>query len=129
MWLRAGLRAARVLQTRLSNGVSLAPTTTGATGWTKAPTIRAHESQFGVRVMGGRSENLFKRNDVMRAIKSARDAGVPVAGVEISCKDGTTIRVFGEKLAQMADNSTGWDDAIAELEKQKVKPKAKGKIR
>ena len=81
--------------------------------------------------MGRRSENLFKRNDVMRAIKSARDAGVPVAGVEVVCKDGTTIRVFGENAAQLqaaADNPTGWDDAIAGLEKQKrTKPKAKPK--
>jgi hypothetical protein len=38
---------------------------------------------------------LFKRNDVVRAIKSARDAGVPVTGVEITCKDGTRIRVLG----------------------------------
>jgi len=36
--------------------------------------------------MGRRSENLFRRNDVMRAVKAARDAGVRVAGVEITCK-------------------------------------------
>src|SRR5262249_59144594 len=49
----------------------------------------------GVRAMGRRSENLFKRNDVMRAIASVRDAGVPVATVEIMCKDGTVIKVHG----------------------------------
>jgi len=81
--------------------------------------------------MGRRSENLFKRNDVMRAIKSARDAGVPVASVRVECKDGTVITVSGENAAQLqaaADNPTGWDDAIAELEKQKrTKPKTKAK--
>jgi hypothetical protein len=49
--------------------------------------------------MEKRGINLF--NDVIRAIKSARDAGVPVAGVEITCTDGTVIKVFGEKTAQM----------------------------
>jgi hypothetical protein len=41
--------------------------------------------------MGRRSVNLFKRNDVMRAVNAARDAGVPVATVEI----GTIFRVHG----------------------------------
>jgi hypothetical protein len=45
--------------------------------------------------VGRRSENLFKRNDVMRAVNAARDAGVPVATVEIMCKDGTIIKVHG----------------------------------
>src|SRR5712675_2372153 len=43
--------------------------------------------------MGRRSENLFRRNDVMRAIKCAQDSGLPVAGVEIVTKDGTVIKV------------------------------------
>jgi hypothetical protein len=74
-------------------------------------------------LVGRRSENLFKRNDVMRAIKSARDAGVPVAGVEVVCKDGTTIRVFGENVTQLqAAHDTAaavkpWDDATAAIEK------------
>jgi hypothetical protein len=73
--------------------------------------------------VGKRSENLFKRNDVMRAIKSARDAGVPVASVEVVCKDGTTIRVFGEKAAQLAaqDNAAAatreWEAATVAIEK------------
>jgi hypothetical protein len=76
--------------------------------------------------VGRRSENLFKRNDVMRAIKSARDAGVPVAGVEVVCKDGTTIRVLGENAAQLQaaqDNAAGaqpWQDAITKLEAKKT---------
>jgi hypothetical protein len=81
--------------------------------------------------MGRRSENLFKRNDVMRAIKSARDAGVPVAGVEVVCKDGTTIRVLGENAAQMqaahdsAASAKTWDDAIAKLKQPEKPAKAK----
>ena len=45
--------------------------------------------------MGRRSVNLFKRNDVMRAVNAARDAGVPVASVEIVTNDGTIIKVHG----------------------------------
>jgi hypothetical protein len=65
--------------------------------------------------MGRRSENLFKRNDVMRAIKSARDAGLPVAGVEIKCKDGTVIKVLGNAengvLIEDAAAAKQWEDA------------------
>jgi hypothetical protein len=73
--------------------------------------------------MGRRSENLFKRNDLMRAVRAARDAGVPVAGVEVVCKDGTTIRVFGGNVAQLQaaqDNAAAakpWDEATAAIEK------------
>lgn len=81
--------------------------------------------------MGRRSENLFKRNDVMRAIKSARDAGVPVAGVRVECKDGTVITVLGENAAQASqDNTTdaAWMARFTELEaNKKTKPKAKAK--
>jgi hypothetical protein len=45
--------------------------------------------------VGGRSENLFKRNDVMRAVHAARDAGLPVEIVEIVAKDGTIFRMHG----------------------------------
>jgi hypothetical protein len=81
--------------------------------------------------MGRRSENLFKRNDVMRAINSARDAGVPVAGVEITCKDGTVIRVLGENTAQMqtaqadAASAKTWDAEIAKLKQPEKPTKAK----
>jgi hypothetical protein len=77
--------------------------------------------------MGRRSENLFRRNDVMRAIRSATDAGVPVAGVEITCKDGTVIKVLGENAAQAQDNTdAAWMARFAELEaNKKAKPKAK----
>jgi hypothetical protein len=81
--------------------------------------------------VGRRSENLFKRNDVMRAIRSARDAGVPVAGVEVVCKDGTTIRVFGENVAQLqaahetAAAAKPWDDATEKLKQAEKPTKAK----
>jgi hypothetical protein len=71
--------------------------------------------------MGRRSENLFRRNDVMRAIKSARDAGLPVAGIEITCKDGTVIKVLGDAAAVKQ-----WGDAPMKLKEARTtaKPKA-----
>lgn len=81
--------------------------------------------------MGKRSENLFKRNDVMRAIKSVTDAtGLPVAGVEITCKDGTVIKVFGASAAQMqatqesAAAAKQWDEAIEAIAKSKKASKS-----
>jgi hypothetical protein len=81
--------------------------------------------------MGRRSENLFKRNDVMRAVKAARDSGLPVAGVRVECKDGTVITVLGENTAQMQatqDNAAAakpWDDATAAIEKSNRAPTKK----
>ena len=54
--------------------------------------------------MGRRSENLFRRNDVMRAIKCAQDSGLPVAGVEIVTKDGTVIRVTGPDASSTSND-------------------------
>jgi len=87
------------------------------------------EEQHG---MARRGNNLFKRNDVMRAIKRAEDAGLPVAGVEITCKDGTVIRVLGDSAGQMQTEHESdaavnqWDDAIAKLKVEKP-TKAKGR--
>jgi hypothetical protein len=47
--------------------------------------------------MARRGSNTFKRNDAIRAIQSARDAGVEPAMVEIVAKDGTTFRIYGDK--------------------------------
>jgi hypothetical protein len=58
--------------------------------------------------MGRRSQNLFRRNDVMRAIKCAKDAGVPVAGIEITCKDGTVIRVLGPDAVSTSNEVENW---------------------
>jgi hypothetical protein len=48
--------------------------------------------------MGKRGPNAFKRNDAIRAIESARTAGVEPAMVEVVVtKDGSVIyRVYGE---------------------------------
>jgi hypothetical protein len=79
--------------------------------------------------MAGRGENLFKRNDVMRAIKSVTDAGLPVAGVEIVCKDGTVIKLFGASAAQMqatqesAAAAKAWVDATEAIAKSKKAPR------
>ena len=81
--------------------------------------------------MGRRSENLFKRNDVMRAVKAARDSGLPVAGVRVECKDGTVITVLGENVAQLqatqdtAAGAKAWDDATARLKQPEKPMKAK----
>jgi hypothetical protein len=72
--------------------------------------------------MGRRSENLFKRNDVMRAIKSARDAGVPPAAVEITCKDGTVIKVFGPDATTTSTNP--WDEGLKDAADKKRPTKA-----
>jgi hypothetical protein len=79
--------------------------------------------------MSRRGENLFKRNDVMRAIKSVQDAGLPVAGVEITCKDGTVIKVLGDSAAQMqatqenAAAAKAWVDATAAIAKSTKAPR------
>lgn len=50
---------------------------------------------------------LFKR-DVMCVIHSARDAGLPVAAVEITCQDGTRIRVLGPDAASTGNELDEW---------------------
>jgi hypothetical protein len=45
--------------------------------------------------MGKRGENAFRKNDAIRAVKAARDAGVEPAVFEIVMSDGTTFRIFG----------------------------------
>ncbi len=64
-----------------------------------------------------RGNNLFKRNDVMRAIKSARDSGISVECVEVVCKDGTTIRVVGRKSSD--ENINPWDTVLTNAANQK----------
>ena len=53
--------------------------------------------------MGRRGSNAFKRNDAIRAIQSARDAGIEPSGLEvIVAPDGTTtFRVLGNNAAHM----------------------------
>jgi hypothetical protein len=50
-----------------------------------------YRGRAGVR--GPRGRGAFRRNDVLRAIKSARDAGLPVGSIEVITADGVRIRV------------------------------------
>jgi hypothetical protein len=74
--------------------------------------------------MGKRGLNAFRRNDAIRAIQSARDAGIEPSGLEvIVAPDGTTtFRVLGHKAATQTSaevmTAKEWD---AEIEKLKAK--------
>jgi hypothetical protein len=74
--------------------------------------------------VGKRGPSSFKKLDALRAIKSAREAGLEPAMVEIETKDGVTIRVYGDKAAQTEMNrevmtSAEWDREIEKLKKAK----------
>jgi hypothetical protein len=75
-----------------------------------------------------RGANHFLRNDVKRAIRSAREAGLEPVGLDVVIgKDGgTTIRVHGANAPQLAqpDGAAAWDAATEDL-KRKAKPEAK----
>ncbi len=75
--------------------------------------------------MGRRGPSSFKKLDALRAIKSAREAGLEPAMIEIETKDGVTIRVYGDNaaLSETTPDAAGakaWDEEIAKL---KAKPK------
>jgi hypothetical protein len=75
--------------------------------------------------MGKRPPSNFRKSDVLRAVASARDAGVPVAGVEITCKDGTVIKVLGDNAPEVqaahasAAAVKAWDEATEKLKSEK----------
>jgi hypothetical protein len=78
--------------------------------------------------MARRGSNSFKRNDAIRAIRSAKDAGMEPSMMEVvvTTDDGTvTFRVYGEKAAGLmpASSEPGvskeWQDEINKLKKQK----------
>jgi hypothetical protein len=72
--------------------------------------------------MPRRGSNLFKRNDAMRAIKSARDAGLTPEMLEIIAKDGTIFRIHGKRDAMEDDDATNpWLKELAKSEAQKGK--------
>ena len=71
--------------------------------------------------MARRGENLFKRNDAMRAVRSARDSGLQPSMFEIVAKDGTTYRVYGQNADPPEQGTKAWDEAITKL---KEKPKS-----
>jgi pentose-5-phosphate-3-epimerase len=70
--------------------------------------------------MAPRGNNLFKRNDGLRALRIARDGGIEPAMAEIVAKDGTTFRVYGENATPEQKGAKQWDDAISQLQ---AKPK------
>jgi hypothetical protein len=77
--------------------------------------------------MGKRGPSSFKKLDVERAIRSAREAGFEPGMIEIVTKDGGVIRVFGTKAAHTETapgvvSAKEWDAEIAKL-------KAKGATR
>ena len=78
--------------------------------------------------MARRGSNLFKRNDALRAIRSARDGGIEPAMIQIVAKDGTIYRVYGENaaLTETTDDTAGtkaWDEEIAKLKAKTRKTK------
>lgn len=74
--------------------------------------------------MGRRGSNSFRRNDVMRAMRAARDAGLDPETLEIAIQpDGAvTFRVRAKGAAQDEAGAGEWRKAIEEL-------KAKGKTK
>jgi hypothetical protein len=79
--------------------------------------------------MGKRGPNAFKRNDAIRAIESARDAGIEPSMVEVVVtNDGSVIyRVYGEAPTPASAEqgaSKEWTAEIAKLTKA-TPPKTK----
>jgi hypothetical protein len=77
--------------------------------------------------MSRRGNNLFKRNDGLRALRIARDGGIEPAMIEIIGKDGTIFRVHGKDLGVPDEAAKQWDDAITKLQKSEKPGKAKGR--
>ena len=75
--------------------------------------------------MGKRGDNAFRRNDAIRAVKAARDAGVEPAVFEIVTSDGTTFRIFGVGAAttDTTQDTAGAKAWNAEIAKLKATPK------
>jgi hypothetical protein len=61
----------------------------------------------------------FKQADVVRAVKSAKAAGMKVETVEIVTEDGTTIRVLG-KRDEAASNP--WDQVLEDDQDTEIRP-------
>jgi hypothetical protein len=76
--------------------------------------------------MARRGNNLFKRNDGLRALRIARDGGIEPAMIEIVARDGTVFRVHGKTLATPEEGAKAWGEATAQLQAKKTaatKPK------
>ena len=57
------------------------------------------------------SKTTFKQCDVERAVKAAKAVGLVVSAVEVVTKDGTTIRICGQRDATAANP---WDEVLDE---------------
>jgi hypothetical protein len=55
------------------------------------------------------SKSTFKQCDVVRAVKAAKAVGLVVAVVEVVTKDGTTIRISGQRDTAV---SNPWDEVL-----------------
>ena len=84
--------------------------------------------------MSRRGSNSFKRNDAIRALRSALDGGLEPSAFEVVIgKDGAvTYRVYSEKAAALlplAPESTAgareWQDEIAKLKTAKAPKKGR----
>ena len=76
--------------------------------------------------MGRRGSNAFKRNDAIRALQSARDAGLDPAALDvIVAPDGAvTFRVYGDRAVPptaepIMRSAKEWDAEIAKLKAKK----------
>jgi len=58
--------------------------------------------------IGQRGRNVFKKHDVVRAMRSAEKGGMDIGHVEVVTKDGTTIRVFGKTPAGNTNDLESW---------------------
>ena len=83
--------------------------------------------------MGRRGSNSFRRNDAIRALRSALDAGMEPSAFEVLIgKDGAvTYRVYSEKAAGLMgvapETAAGAREWQAEIDRLKGKAKAKGR--
>lgn len=83
--------------------------------------------------MARRGSNSFRKNDAIRALRSALDAGMePTALDVIICKDTVTFRVYGEKAAglmgvapETAAGAREWQDEIAKLKSKAARTKGR----
>jgi hypothetical protein len=66
------------------------------------------------------SRTTFKQADVVRAIKSAKAAGMKVETIEVITADGTTIRVVGKRPCQ----ANPWDELLEQSDESgsKIRP-------
>jgi hypothetical protein len=69
--------------------------------------------------MGKRRPGNFRRTDALRAIRSARDAGIDPAGLEIIvAPDGTTtFRVLPKAATEATESRNTADDVLEQLKK------------